>query len=397
MVLLHVILIVLFAYFAFNVGYLLLFAIAGLFRKATSYPAHPIKHKIALLIPAYKEDNVIIDTTRRALEHDYPSSSFEVIVIADRLKPATLEILAQMPVRLHRVAFENSTKAKSLKSALNELSDDFDIAMILDADNVMAPGCLERINSAFHRGARMVQLHRTAKNKNTSTAVMDGLSEEINNHIFRKGHRALGLSSTLIGSGMAFDYTRFKELMLHTDIENIPGEDREINLEMLKMGIVCEYIEGAYIFDEKVQSNIVLEKQRTRWLSAQMQYARRFWGKEFLKTFSYNIHYFDYAVQTLLLPRVLLLTATLLITLLFLLLAVLFGINLLPDLLWWTTLFFGTITVLFISAHSYFLARTTYKALLNMPKILVYYIRALLKSRSDQQSFIHTPKEFVKD
>jgi len=34
-------------------------------------------------------------------------------------------------------------------------------------------------------------------------ALLDGISEEINNNIFRKGHQTLGLSSALIGSGMA--------------------------------------------------------------------------------------------------------------------------------------------------------------------------------------------------
>jgi hypothetical protein len=49
-----------------------------------------------------------------------------------------------------------------------------------------------------------VQGHRTAKNTNNSWAILDAISEEINNNIFRKGHRVLGLSSAIIGSGMAF-------------------------------------------------------------------------------------------------------------------------------------------------------------------------------------------------
>jgi cellulose synthase/poly-beta-1,6-N-acetylglucosamine synthase-like glycosyltransferase len=58
-----------------------------------------------------------------------------------------------------------------------------------------------------------VQGHRTAKNTNNSWAILDAISEEINNNIFRKGHRVLGLSSAIIGSGMAFRYNYFKALM----------------------------------------------------------------------------------------------------------------------------------------------------------------------------------------
>jgi hypothetical protein len=51
------------------------------------------------------------------------------------------------------------------------------------------------------------------KNTNNSWAILDAISEEINNNIFRKGHRVLGLSSAIIGSGMAFRYNYFKTLM----------------------------------------------------------------------------------------------------------------------------------------------------------------------------------------
>jgi cellulose synthase/poly-beta-1,6-N-acetylglucosamine synthase-like glycosyltransferase len=38
------------------------------------------------------------------------------------------------------VAFEKSTKAKALNVALEQLDEqDFDIAVVLDADNIMAP------------------------------------------------------------------------------------------------------------------------------------------------------------------------------------------------------------------------------------------------------------------
>lgn len=398
MIVLFIILSVLFAYLAFNTGYLFLFAVAGLFRRKIQYPVLSDKKRIAVLIPAYQEDNVIIDTAQSAVKHNYASASFEVIVIADGLKPETITILSRLPIRLVKVSFSNSTKAKSLKAALAALKDDhFDIAMILDADNIMGPDCLERVNTAFHKGFRMVQLHRTAKNKNTPTAVMDALSEEINNHIFRKGHRALGISSALIGSGMAFDYSLFDTLMNQTDIENNPGEDREIYLEMLRRGEICEYIEDALVFDEKVQSNVVLEKQRTRWLSAQLQYARRFWIKELFGTFSYNIHYFDYALQTLLLPRVMLIAVSWFVLLFVFVLYLTMGIELYPGLLAWGALFVGSVLSLLVSAYKYFSAKEAAHGLWNMPKTLWSFFKATLKSTPNQKEFVRTPKEFVKN
>ena len=82
-------------------------------------------------------------------------------------------------------------------------------------------------------------------------AVLDAISEEINNHIFRKGHRVLGLSSAIIGSGMAFRYNYFKNLML--TVTAVGGFDKEIELKMLKEGRTIEYLDDAVVLDEKVQ------------------------------------------------------------------------------------------------------------------------------------------------
>ncbi len=44
-------------------------------------------------------------------------------------------------------------KSRSLHAALESpVVVDSDIVMILDADNIMAPGCLEKVNAAFYAG-----------------------------------------------------------------------------------------------------------------------------------------------------------------------------------------------------------------------------------------------------
>lgn len=396
-ILFSILYLLLFAYLAFNVGYLLLFAIAGRFRKNKAYPSSDQK-RIAVLIPAYKEDQIILETAQKAAIHDYPKTLFDVFIIADQLKRETLKALAALPITIIPVSFETSTKAKSLKYALQQLPDNYyDMLMLLDADNIMEKGCLQNANDAFVNGFKMIQLHRTAKNKNTPTAILDAISEEINNHIFRQGHRALGVSSALIGSGMAFDYPVFKELMMQADIENNPGEDREIYLEMLKRGYCCEYIEDALVYDEKVQSGEVLEKQRTRWISAQLQYAVRFWIKEPLKTLTANKHYFDYALQTLLLPRSLLLM--ILVCLMIIITPIFYfsKIEILPGIVAWAGLFLGCILSLLISIYPYLKSKEVINALKNFPSAFWSFLKAFLKSKANQQEFIHTPKGYIKD
>ncbi|MFQ8804838.1 MAG: glycosyltransferase family 2 protein [Alistipes indistinctus] len=108
--------------------------------------------------------------------------------------------------------------------------------------------------------------HRRAKNLHTDTALLDAVSEEINNSIFRKGHVALGVSSALIGSGMAFDYNWFCNNI--TQVSSA-GEDKELEVLLLKQGIFIEYLDDVEVLDEKTAGSRAFYNQRRRWLAAQ--------------------------------------------------------------------------------------------------------------------------------
>lgn len=194
-----------------SVFYIFIFSVSGLFYKQKKVIIKADKRKIAVLIPGYKEDDVIVEVAQEALKQSHSQQAFDVIIIADSFLPQTIENLNSLPIKVIEVSFEKSTKSKALNKAMEQLPDIYDIAVILDADNLMAYDFLEKINSAFDSHFKAVQGHRAAKNLNNGLAILDAVSEEINNHIFRKGHRAVGLSSAIIGSGMAFDYPYFKK------------------------------------------------------------------------------------------------------------------------------------------------------------------------------------------
>ena len=197
----HIFFLLIFIYLAINTLYFFVIAVGGKLYKPVIYQPNPAKKKIAVLIPSYKEDEVILNTARKARSHNYPAEFFDVFVAADQLKEETIKSLREIPVNVLEVKFEISSKARSLNQLLNFIPEDkYDIAIILDGDNIMMPGCLEKVNASFQKGFRAAQCHRIAKNKNTAVAVLDAMSEEINNNIFRKGQRALGFSSSTIGS-----------------------------------------------------------------------------------------------------------------------------------------------------------------------------------------------------
>ena len=387
MVILYFVSFVLIGFLALNVLYWVVFAIAGRLGRADDRDEVPLPltfRKIGVLIPAYKEDAVIIDSVTENLEQTYPADRFELIIIADSFQPQTLATLATLSVRVLEVSFEVSTVAKAINAALSRLPlEEYDILVVSDADNHMAPDFLSRINRAFAQGWRAVQGHRVAKNSNSSVAILDAISEEINNHIFRKASRVLGLSSATIGSGMAFEPMLMKTAMAtqHT----MGGYDKELETNIVLSGHTIGYLEDALIYDEKVANRAVFENQRTRWIAAQWQFLRFYFRHGLIELWHGRWASGFKVIQAVFLPKILLLA----------LLFVCIGISLITGnpLLWKTplVLLFLLCVSLLISVPPYLWKRITLREVLLIPVLMLSFVRAILNMRKAFTRFLHTP------
>ena len=381
--------VILFAYFFLSCLYVLVFAVAGHAYKTRKENGKAKLHKIAVFIPAYKEDNVIKDVAIDALRQQYPPSFYDVIVIADSLQQKTLEKLHQLPIKVVEVDFEQSTKAKALNAAMDEMTKSYDFALVLDADNMMEKDFLTKLNSAFNKGHKVVQGHRKAKNLNTSYAMLDAASEEINNHIFRKGHSALGFSSGLIGSGMAFQYDLFKEIM--STIKAVGGFDKELEFELASRKIHIEYLQDAIVLDEKIQKAADFSTQRRRWIATQFVYLRKYFNqgiKELVK--NGNINFFDKVVQMMLPPRVLLLGFTMVFTVTYLVkdLALGFSSNVAASL--WVLNAFMLTAAFALSFPRSLYSLSALKSIMSLPSAFIRMALLLFRLKGANKKFIHT-------
>lgn len=368
--------------------YIFLFAFAGLFYRDPFLPETNTFRKIAVLIPGYKEDDVIVEVAREALLQNYPAEAYDVVVMADSFQQSTLDKLRKLPIKLIEVSFDKSTKSKALNQGMEWLGDGYDIAVVLDADNIMGFDFLKQINRVLEHNFVAVQGHRTAKNMNTSLAILDAASEEINNHIFRKGHRVMGLSSAIIGSGMAFSYDFFKKMML--TVNAVGGFDKEIELKMLKAGHKIAYLDKAYVYDEKVQKADVFGNQRRRWLSAQLHYFRQDFLRSLKDLFlKGNVDYFDKAIQFIQPPRILLLGSVLVFGAVFLVANYLLNDGLIFSILWLTTIATCLLSFLFSIPRSFYNFKTA-RALMSLPKGMMLMMGSLLRIKGANKQFIHT-------
>jgi cellulose synthase/poly-beta-1,6-N-acetylglucosamine synthase-like glycosyltransferase len=371
-----------FLYFFIAALYFSIYSISGLFRYQPRPAMDDRLRKFAILIPGYKEDAVIIEVAKQALNQDYPPSLFDVIIIADSFQQSTLDELRKLPIKVVEVSFEKSSKSRALNKTMSILPDIYEAVIILDADNIMAEDFITKMNDALSSGFIAIQGHRKAKNRNTSFAVLDSVSEEINNHIFRKGHRVFGLSSALIGSGMAFDYPIFKAYMATIDSF---GEDKELEIKLLRDRKRIEYCEYAYVYDEKVQKSQVFMVQRTRWLANQFIYARQYFFPSLKELFiKGNIDYFDKVFQQFLPPRIFLMGFLVIISIISIFLN-----PLIITICWISLTLLCTITLLISIPGPYFNMQT-FKAVLVLPQGFIFMLGSLLRIFKAKRGFGHT-------
>ena len=302
---LHSIDIALWVIIAGSVIYVVFFAIISLFYdKEDHIAAHAAalsskQCKFLILYPAYKEDRVIINAVENFLLQDYPSTHYTIAVISDHMQHETNDYLRQLPITLLEPVFEKSSKAKAMQYAINEVKGDFDQVVVLDADNVVRPDFLSQLNilcSVYDA----IQCHRCAKNADNDVAVLDGASEEINNTIFRKAHNRLGLSSALIGSGMCFNYELFKRNVYEL---KTAGEDREMEALLLHQEVYIKYAPEIHVFDEKVSNQDNFQRQRMRWMTAQVQSLLSNLPKIPGAIVHGKINFVDKTIQQALIPR----------------------------------------------------------------------------------------------
>jgi len=380
--LLHIVEGIFFVPFIIWIIYFLVFSIGYRIPRNQRFKNTAIQHQFLVIFPAYKEDAVIVESIRSFLKQDYPSSLYEIVVVADSMQDDTNAALRHLGATVLIPKYEHRSKAAALNLAINATEDKhFDAVVILDADNLVYPDFLQQVNRSFASGCKAIQAHRIAKNSNTDTAYLDGISEEINNSIFRKGHVNLGLPAALTGSGMLFEINWFKQVM--PKISSM-GEDKELEYHLLLDGIFTTYLEDVYVLDEKVQNRKDLSNQRKRWIAAQIDtFLIAFSGfSNIIRTRNWPL--LDKLVQWSIPPRIILLG--------FIPLWIFILYILAPILMYkWFVLYLLFLIALCLAVPDRFYNKRTLISFLKLPFIFMAILRSFMGIKSGRTTFVHTP------
>ena len=256
-----------------TVLYLGVFSIASLFSRESVLSTAKIQNRFAIIIPSHKQDKVIEQTIVSILSQDYPQRLFDVVVVSDHQSEITNMRLAQYPITLLTPDFAESTKAKSLQYAIIKLPQFkiYDIALVLDADNIVEQDFLSKVNDAFETAAtKAIQLHRISRNRDTAAARMGSIFEEINTNVMKA---------------------------------RTSGEDKELEALLLKQGYFIDYFDNILLYGEKKRTTTKMNEQHSRWTLQQIQNLikniKYLPGAIFRKQYDWA----DKLIQWMLLPR----------------------------------------------------------------------------------------------
>lgn len=297
---------ILFILISLTVLYLGIFAFASLFSRHSETPKTKKENRFIVLIPSYKSGRSLLMTVKSVLGQSYSQRQFDVTVIADHEDEMTMFHLAQQPITLLTPNFAKSSRTKSFQLAINNLPQFkiYDAVMILEAGDVVEPEFIEQMNDAYEAaGTKAVQAHKLSLNRDTTTARLSAVFEEINNSIFRRGHITLGLPAALASSGMVFDFNWFKSYIQGAKAS---WGEKELEAMLTRQHIYVDYFDKISVYNEKARQAEDFTRQHRSIIMTQYKSILR--NIRFLPMAIMNRHYdmIDKLIQWMLIPRMLL-------------------------------------------------------------------------------------------
>lgn len=228
---------------------------------------HAYQPKVAVLIPAYNEEKVIVRTVRSALTSDY--SNLHVIVIDDGSKDKTLEVARrefaaeEAAGRVLILTKPNSGKADALNYGLEHLTDE-ELFVGIDADTVIAPDAISHLVPHF-LNPKVAAVAGNAKvgNRVNLWTRWQALEYITSQNFERRALNTLGAVSVVPGAIGAWRVSAVKEAGgYHHDTV---AEDADLTMALLRNGYRVEYEDLALAFTEAPVNANGLMRQRFRW------------------------------------------------------------------------------------------------------------------------------------
>jgi cellulose synthase/poly-beta-1,6-N-acetylglucosamine synthase-like glycosyltransferase len=249
-----------------------IFAIIDRLRKPRRNPLPGYAPRVAVLIPAYNEETVIVRTIRSVLNSDY--KNLHIIVIDDGSLDRTAEVACEAYAaeiaagRVQVLTKANGGKAAALNYALDRLTEELYVG--IDADTVIAADAISKLIPHFEdpRIGAMAGNAKVGNRVNLWTRWQ--ALEYITSQNFER--RALDLFHVVTVVPGAIGAWRTAPVKAAGGYPvNTVAEDADLTMNLLEQGLRVDYEDRALAYTEAPIDAKGLMRQRFRWSFGTLQ------------------------------------------------------------------------------------------------------------------------------
>lgn len=253
--------------------------LVGSVKTRTAEAMLPPQLRFAIVIPAHNEQAVIARTVKHLLAQRYPTTLFDVHVVADHCEDDTASVARMAGAEVHvRQDEPRGRKGYALAWALQRLIADarhYEAFVIFDADSLPAPDCLAELQRKLTQGVRCVQGRHVIANPSASLfAAVADVDMRLNNRIRNQAKANLHLSARLMGDAMCFHRTVLADYPW-MGAESLT-EDRDYGIYLVTQGERVAFAPNAVSYGQSTTNWGNATPQRMRWYGGAFALQKRY-------------------------------------------------------------------------------------------------------------------------
>ena len=259
----------------FIILYALYYIVTGIFaffnKKKNMIKSFAPKFKFAVIIAARNEEKVIGNLLDSLNKQNYPKELYDTFVLPNNCKDSTEQIARSYKANIIECTTNINSKGEALKYAFNHLNNnyDYDGYIVFDADNIVHPNFITRMNDTMCSGYKVAQGYRDSKNpSDTWISSCYSLFYFVQNYFFNQARMNMGWSSSINGTG----FMVAKEVIVKQGFNTITmTEDIEFAAQCALNNQRIVFVKSAITYDEQPLTFRESWKQRKRWSLGTLQ------------------------------------------------------------------------------------------------------------------------------
>jgi cellulose synthase/poly-beta-1,6-N-acetylglucosamine synthase-like glycosyltransferase len=227
------------------------------FVKKRTWAKSEKKGRIAFIIPAYNEEDVIYDTVKSVIDgQNYPKDKFDVYVVADNCTDRTAELAEKAGAKVlihndpdpaHHMALY--PLKYGIDYLINLTENPYDLVIHLDADNHINAEFASLMNDAYQSGVEFARPYEGALNstQNFYTKACS-LFYSFDSRYGSRVRERFGLAAHVDGSGATMAVSLLKRTHGYDSVTI--ADDAEYSLNRMLEGVKAHFVEDAIVYQD---------------------------------------------------------------------------------------------------------------------------------------------------